>query len=80
MTAEREEVVVDLTAAEEEVTVDLTAAEEEVTVDLTAGEEDPWVPSKPSRYMSRSAGLPRIGESASSVLGDMQKVRKKEGT
>lgn len=62
--------------AETRITVDLTT--EPVTVEVT--EREPLQPdqNKPSRYMSRSAGLPRIGEGAGSVLGDMQRVRKKE--
>jgi DivIVA domain-containing protein len=52
----------------------IAADGDEVTIDLTDRRPDP----KPSRYMSRSAGLPRLGESAGSVLGDMQKVRLKD--
>jgi DivIVA domain-containing protein len=59
-------------------------APQSLTIDLT-GEtpaievsEAPPTDTKPSRYMSRSAGLPRIGESAGSVLQDMEKLRKRE--
>lgn len=34
--------------------------------------------AKPSRYKTRSANLPRIGEAASSVLGDMHSLRRSE--
>lgn len=58
------------------ITVDLTGAADE-----TQSEPEPAsvaAKAKPSRYTTRSANLPHIGEGASSVLGDMNSLRRKD--
>lgn len=56
-------------------TVDLTG--ETPRIEVAPSDPVP-VDTKPSRYMSRSAGLPRIGDGAGSVLQDMAKVRRRD--
>lgn len=60
-----------------EVVVDVRD-EDAVAVDLAeTDEESPEPARKQSRYMSRSAKLPHIGDNAGSVLGSMKSLRKK---